>query len=132
MVSETTYKGVGLGSETDRVRIDLYGSSGDYLASGIDGLTLHVHGNAQGQVGQIMKRGKLVIHGDVGQAVWSASCHPRIGGPPGTPGRGRSCGRNTESDAGPLSPRYGASGANGWRFDASWGRHPEGPVGPGA
>ena len=27
----------------------------------------HVHGNAQDQLGQIMKRGKLVVHGDVGQ-----------------------------------------------------------------
>jgi glutamate synthase domain-containing protein 1/glutamate synthase domain-containing protein 3 len=61
------FAGVGLGPETDDVRIDVYGSSGDYLASGIDGLQLFVHGNAQDQVGQIMKRGKLVIHGDVGQ-----------------------------------------------------------------
>jgi glutamate synthase domain-containing protein 3 len=49
------------------VRIDAYGSTGDYLASGIDGMTLQIHGNAQDQLGQIMKRGKLVIHGDVGQ-----------------------------------------------------------------
>jgi glutamate synthase domain-containing protein 3 len=61
------FHGVGLGPETDGVRIDLYGSSGDYLASGIDGLTIHVHGNAQDQVGQIMKRGRLVVFGDVGQ-----------------------------------------------------------------
>ncbi|MGD8255848.1 MAG: hypothetical protein PVF48_15750, partial [Syntrophobacterales bacterium] len=49
------------------VRIDVYDSSGDYLASGIDGLDIYVHGNAQDQLGQIMKRGKLVIYGDVGQ-----------------------------------------------------------------
>jgi glutamate synthase domain-containing protein 3 len=49
------------------VRIDAYGSTGDYLASGIDGMTLQVHGNAQDQLGQIMKQGKLVVHGDVGQ-----------------------------------------------------------------
>jgi glutamate synthase domain-containing protein 3 len=61
------FHGVGLGPDTDGVRIDLYGSSGDYLASGIDGLHIYVHGNAQDQVGQIMKRGKLVIYGDVGQ-----------------------------------------------------------------
>jgi glutamate synthase domain-containing protein 3 len=61
------FAGVGLGPETDGVRIDVYGSSGDYLASGIDGLALTVHGNAQDQVGQILKGGKLVIHGDVGQ-----------------------------------------------------------------
>ncbi len=59
--------GCGLGPDTDDVTIDVYGSSGDYLASGIDGLTISVHGNAQDQVGQITKRGKLVIYGDVGQ-----------------------------------------------------------------
>ena len=32
------FNGVGLGPDTDGVRIDLYGSSGDYLASGVDGL----------------------------------------------------------------------------------------------
>ncbi len=61
------FTGAGLGPDTAGVRIDVYGSSGDYLASGIDGLELHVHGNAQDQVAQIMKWGKLVIHGDVGQ-----------------------------------------------------------------
>jgi glutamate synthase domain-containing protein 1/glutamate synthase domain-containing protein 3 len=59
--------GCGLGNETDGVRIDVYDSSGDYLASGIDGLDIRVHGNAQDQLGQIMKRGKLVVYGDVGQ-----------------------------------------------------------------
>jgi glutamate synthase domain-containing protein 3 len=59
--------GSGLGPLTGGVRIEVFGSSGDYLASGIDGLDLIVHGNAQDQVAQIMKSGKLVIHGDVGQ-----------------------------------------------------------------
>jgi glutamate synthase domain-containing protein 3 len=59
--------GCGLSSDSDDVRIDVYDSSGDYLASGIDGLEIYVHGNAQDQLGQIMKRGKLVIYGDVGQ-----------------------------------------------------------------
>jgi glutamate synthase domain-containing protein 1/glutamate synthase domain-containing protein 3 len=59
--------GCGLSKESDDVRIDVYGSSGDYLASGIDGLEIFVHGNAQDQLGQIMKKGKLVIYGDVGQ-----------------------------------------------------------------
>ncbi|MBI4281902.1 MAG: glutamate synthase [Chloroflexi bacterium] len=59
--------GCGLGQESHNVRIDVYDSSGDYLASGIDGLEIHVHGNAQDQVGQIIKQGKLVVHGDVGQ-----------------------------------------------------------------
>ena len=61
------YLGCGLGPDTDEVTIDAYGSSGDYLASGIDGLTATVHGNAQDQLGQIIKRGKLIVHGDVGQ-----------------------------------------------------------------
>jgi glutamate synthase domain-containing protein 1/glutamate synthase domain-containing protein 3 len=61
------YIGCGLGPDTDDVVIDVYGSSGDYLASGIDGLTVTVHNNAQDQLGQIIKRGKLVIYGDVGQ-----------------------------------------------------------------
>ncbi len=61
------FHGAGLGAATDGVRIDLYGSNGDYTASGLDGLELHIHGNAQDQVAQIAKRGKLVIHGDVGQ-----------------------------------------------------------------
>ncbi len=60
--------GCGLGPKSDEVRIDVFGSSGDYLASGMDGLEIHVHDNAQDQLGQIMKNGKLVIHGDAGQA----------------------------------------------------------------
>ena len=59
--------GCGLVKDSGGVRIDVYGSSGDYLASGIDGVEVFVHGNAQDQVGQIMKQGKLVIYGDVGQ-----------------------------------------------------------------
>ena len=59
--------GCGLGPDSGGVRIDIYGSSGDYLGSGIDGLSIYVHGNAQDQLGQIMKAGKMVIHGDVGQ-----------------------------------------------------------------
>ena len=61
------FHGCGFGPSTGGVRVDIYGSSGDYLASGIDGLTIHVHGNAQDQLGQIMKSGKLVIYGDTGQ-----------------------------------------------------------------
>jgi len=61
------FHGVGLGPSTDDVRIDLYGSNGDYTASGMDGLEIRIHGNAQDQVAQIAKRGKLVIYGDVGQ-----------------------------------------------------------------
>jgi len=59
--------GCGLGPRSHGVRIDLYGSSGDYLASGLDGAEIHVHNSAQDQVGQIMNDGKLIIYGDVGQ-----------------------------------------------------------------
>ncbi len=61
------FTGCGFGPGTDDVRFDVYDSSGDYMASGIDGMQIHVHGNAQDQLGQIMKRGKFVVHGDVGQ-----------------------------------------------------------------
>ncbi|MCJ7581387.1 MAG: glutamate synthase, partial [Candidatus Aminicenantes bacterium] len=59
--------GCGLGSKTGDVRIDVFGSSGDYLGSGMDGAQIYVHGDAQDQVGQILKSGKIVIFGDVGQ-----------------------------------------------------------------
>ncbi|HBE44174.1 MAG TPA: glutamate synthase [Deltaproteobacteria bacterium] len=61
------FLGCGLGPNTQGVRIDAYGSTGDYLASGIDGLEMYVHNNGQDQLGQIMKSGKLVVYGDVGQ-----------------------------------------------------------------
>lgn len=61
------FLGCGLGPDSSAVVIDAYGSTGDYLASGIDGATVVVHGNAQDQVAQIIKEGKLVVHGDVGQ-----------------------------------------------------------------
>ncbi|MGA9347337.1 MAG: glutamate synthase [Anaerolineae bacterium] len=57
----------GLGPATGSVCIDIYGSAGDYLGSGLDGAEVYVHNWAQDQVGQILKTGKLVIHGDVGQ-----------------------------------------------------------------
>jgi glutamate synthase domain-containing protein 1/glutamate synthase domain-containing protein 3 len=61
------FLGCGLGPGTGGVRVDVYGSPGDYLGSGMDGLEMWIHGNAQDQLGQILKSGKLVIHGDVGQ-----------------------------------------------------------------
>jgi glutamate synthase domain-containing protein 1/glutamate synthase domain-containing protein 3 len=61
------FHGCGFGPDSGGVRIDIYGSSGDYLGSGIDGLSITVHGNAQDQLGQIMKSGKVVIYGDTGQ-----------------------------------------------------------------
>jgi len=65
--------GNGFGANSTGVRIDVYGSPGDYLASGLDGMEIHVHGNAQDQLCQIMKSGKLVVHGDVGQTFGYAA-----------------------------------------------------------
>ncbi len=63
------FLGCGLGPNSDGVRIDVYGSSGDYLGSGLDGAEIYVHNDAQDQVGQILKRGKIVIYGMVGQTL---------------------------------------------------------------
>ncbi len=61
------FSGCGFGPNTEGVVIDLYDSSGDYVASGIDGMEIYIHGNAQDQLAQIIKDGKLVVYGDVGQ-----------------------------------------------------------------
>jgi glutamate synthase domain-containing protein 1 len=61
------FLGCGLGPKTDGVRLDVYGSSGDYLGSGLDGALIFVHGDAQDQVGQILKSGMIAIFGSVGQ-----------------------------------------------------------------
>lgn len=63
------FVGNGVGPYTHGCRIEVYGSSGDYLASGLDGLEMYVHNDAQDQVGQILKSGKVVIHGSVGQTL---------------------------------------------------------------
>jgi glutamate synthase domain-containing protein 3 len=63
----TRFHGVGFGPNTSGLRIDCYDNPGDYLGSGMDGLEIYVHGNAQDQLCQISKRGKLVVYGDVGQ-----------------------------------------------------------------
>jgi glutamate synthase domain-containing protein 1/glutamate synthase domain-containing protein 3 len=65
--------GNGFGPRTQGVRIDVYGSPGDYLASGIDGMEIYVHGDAQDQLAQIMKSGKLVVYGHVGQTFGYAA-----------------------------------------------------------
>src|SRR6266496_4087511 len=65
--------GSGLGPMSEGLRIDVYGSPGDYLASGIDGADVIVHGSAQDQLAQIMKEGKLVVYGDVGQTFMYAA-----------------------------------------------------------
>ncbi|MDA1329573.1 MAG: glutamate synthase [Chloroflexi bacterium] len=59
--------GNGLGPDTEGVVIDVYGSPGDYLGSGLDGAEVRLHNNGQDQLAQIMKRGRLVVYGDVGQ-----------------------------------------------------------------
>lgn len=59
--------GCGLGPKSHGVRIDVYGSSGDYIGSGLDGAEIYIHGDAQDQVGQILNDGRIVIYGDVGQ-----------------------------------------------------------------
>ncbi len=63
------FLGCGFGPHSDGCTLDVLGSSGDYLASGLDGVEMHVHNDGQDQVGQILKSGKLVIHGDVGQTL---------------------------------------------------------------
>lgn len=62
------FLGSGLGPSSEGLRLEVYGCSGDYLASGIDGAEIVVHGSGQDQIAQIMKAGALVVHGDVGQA----------------------------------------------------------------
>jgi len=66
------FVGCGLGPGAQG-RLDVYGSSGDYLASGLDGAEIRIHGNGQDQLGQILKSGKLVVYGDVGQAFMYAA-----------------------------------------------------------
>ena len=65
--------GAGLGEHSDGFRIDVFGNPGDYLGSGLDGAEVYVHTSAQDQVAQIMKSGKLVIYGDVGQTFMYAA-----------------------------------------------------------
>ena len=65
--------GVGLGANSQGFRIDVFGNPGDYLGSGLDGAEIFVHTSAQDQVAQIMKAGKLVIYGDVGQTFMYAA-----------------------------------------------------------
>jgi glutamate synthase domain-containing protein 1/glutamate synthase domain-containing protein 3 len=67
------FVGSGLGPVSEGLQIDVYGSPGDYLASGIDGAEVIVHDSAQDQLAQIMKGGKLVVYGDVGQTFMYAA-----------------------------------------------------------
>jgi glutamate synthase domain-containing protein 3 len=59
--------GCGFGTMHKPITIDIYGTPGDYLASGISNMEIRVHGDAQDQVGQIIGDGKLIIYGSVGQ-----------------------------------------------------------------
>ncbi len=59
--------GCGFGENSRGVRIDCYGDIGDYAGSGIDGLELFIHSSGQDQFLNIIKSGKVVIYGDVGQ-----------------------------------------------------------------
>ncbi|MDD5484084.1 MAG: glutamate synthase [Kiritimatiellae bacterium] len=61
------FHGCGFGPNSENIRVDLYGSPGDYAASGMDGCELFIHGDAQDQLAQILKNGKLVVYGNVGQ-----------------------------------------------------------------
>jgi len=63
----TRFHAAGFGARSDGLRVDCYDNPGDYLGSGMDGLEVYVHGNAQDQLCQITKRGKAVVYGDVGQ-----------------------------------------------------------------
>jgi glutamate synthase domain-containing protein 1/glutamate synthase domain-containing protein 3 len=65
--------GCGLGPNSEGFSIDVFGNPGDYLGSGLDGAEIYVHTSAQDQVAQIMKSGKLVIYGDVGQTFMYAA-----------------------------------------------------------
>ena len=61
------FLGCGWGPASAETRLDAYGNPGDYLGSGLDGAEIYVHDSGQDQLGQILKSGKLVIYGDVGQ-----------------------------------------------------------------
>jgi len=62
--------GCGIQENSTDLKIEVYGSSGDYLASGLDGAEIIVHGNGQDQIGQIFNKGRLVVYGDVGQTFF--------------------------------------------------------------
>jgi len=61
------FVGCGLLGQEEPVIIDVYGSPGDYLGSGLMNGEVRVHADGQDQLGQILAAGRLVVHGDVGQ-----------------------------------------------------------------
>ncbi|MFH1759942.1 MAG: glutamate synthase [bacterium] len=66
-LSGQRFHGCGFGPDSAEIKIDLYGSSGDYAGSGMQGCRLYIHNDAQDQLGQILKSGKLTVFGSVGQ-----------------------------------------------------------------
>lgn len=51
----------------DKIKIDIYGRTGDCLAAFADGPEFYVHESAQDSVAYCFKSGKLVIYGDAGK-----------------------------------------------------------------
>ena len=72
-VTGQRFIGNGLGADSGGLRIEVFGSPGDYLGSGLDGAEVVVHADGQDQLAQIMKSGRLVVHGDVGQTFLYAA-----------------------------------------------------------
>lgn len=122
--------GAGLGPNTVDVWIDVYGTPGDYLAAGLDGAEIHVHGPAQDHTGYLMKRGRLVIYGDVGQAF----LYGATGGTAHVMGfTGARAFVDTGDDVGaivsgivegaPTSPEVFITGGTAQEEDAAWQQH---------
>ena len=59
---------IGTGAK-GKARVDIYGTPGNDLASFMQGLTIHVHGNAQDGCGNTLDGGELVVHGHAGDIV---------------------------------------------------------------
>ena len=53
-LSGQRFHGCGFGPDSEKIRVDLFGSSGDYAGSGMDGCELYIHGDAQDQLAQII------------------------------------------------------------------------------
>jgi len=60
-------------SDTDDVRIDVYGTPGEYLGAFMQGGTIKVHGSAQNFTGMVMHHGNLYIYGNAGKVCGYAS-----------------------------------------------------------
>jgi glutamate synthase domain-containing protein 3 len=60
------YIGRGL---ANNIKIQIYGTPGNDLASYMDGAQLEVFGNGQDSVGNTMNTGRIIIHGNCGDTV---------------------------------------------------------------